>query len=281
MKIETETGDERFESIPWDALVSDDGDRRRRWVTLGAAALVTAAVAAAVARAVGGAPAPPVTTLAAAAPPPSTAITTPAPRSEAELSAAASSAEVSGYAAVFVADFFTADGTDLPMSSVAGQLPDSAPLPEAPDGSRSFVESAVPVAVEALGDGRHRVTVVVRSLGAAAGEEYVRRPAFAVDVVVDAGPGGPTIVDLPTPAPLPETTQAPAIAMTDDAPPPEILAAARERAGLWGEAGREPIVAGRVGDRWRVVVVVSDGAGGSWPVAVWLDDTGGIVPAGG
>lgn len=287
--METSRNDnvEKHESIPWDALVTDDTDRRRRWVAMGAAGLVAAAVAASTARVLfpAGIAAPPPTAVSspASVPVSSAPAETGPPLSESDLLAATPGEEAllaSAHAVWFVSDFFTLDGSEVTRSSVARRLP-AGSAPAAPDrAQRSFVESAIPVVVTEVTEARYVVTVVVRSLTDPDGEGYRREPARAVEVVVDVGGKAPAVVDLPRPVPLPPS-QAPPLEVEEAEPPPEVVSAAIEQASVWGEVRKPPLAAGRMGEAWRLVLTVVDASGLEWPAAVWLDASGAPLPAGG
>lgn len=185
------------------------------------------------------------------------------------------------HAAWFVADYLTADGSDVTAAAVAGRLPTGVSGPEQPAKVRSFVESATPIEVEDLGGGRLRVLVVARYLVAADGGEYRRPEAIAMEVVMVSTADGVAVADLPMPVPLPE----PALV---DAPPVEpgdipavVLQSARAQAASWGEPSEQATSVGRMGDVWRVELAVITADGLELPVAVWLDSEGDPVAAGG
>jgi hypothetical protein len=201
----------------------------------------------------------------------------PALLSEADLLAAdpSETARVAAaHAEWFATVFFTLDGSEATATEVAGMLPGGSPIPSQ-EGHRSFVEWARAIEVEQLDAGRFRVRVVVRAVGAADGDAYQRMPSQAIDVVVEMGSEGATVVDLPSPAPLPARTT-PAPWPEGGEVPETILAAALTATG--GKA--EVLTAAAVGDLYRVVVLVEDLSGATWPLAVWLDESGQPVPAG-
>ncbi len=279
--------DERFDSIPWDALVVDDRQRRRRVGALIVAAVVVLGAAVGLTRlvvnadqpsgeGVGNAPAAsspgsPVTS--------SEVIDTP-PFTESDLLAGDDPADrAAAMAAWFVSDYFTLDGSDITRQMVEDRLPPGVVLPE-PDGTeRSFVETAIPIEAEALADGRYRIVLVVRTLAAADGERYVRQPARAVEVVVSVSSSGFSVLDLPAPMALP--TAEPAPLDVDEADPPAgVLDAARARAEAWGRPSETVLSAGTVGSMWRIVLEVVDPADMRWPVAVWVTADGEVTTAG-
>jgi hypothetical protein len=179
------------------------------------------------------------------------------------------------YAEWFAADYFTIDGTDVGASEVSRSLPDGSPLPDQ-GAMRSFVESAKAFEVSQLSGDRFRVLVVVRYLTASDGSAYQRMPVRAVDLVVEVSDRGASIIDLPSPAALPERVAMGPWPGSDVAVPEEILEAALIRTGGSGEI----IEAGAVGSLWRVVILVEDPGGARWPLSVWLDASGAPAQAG-
>lgn len=261
-------------------MIAEESTKRHRWVSMVAVGVVVMAVVAAAVRTL--APAAGVAPVVMSSPPAepmSAPLSTPStvpPLSEADLMPPSDQA-VGAYAAWFVAEFFTIDGA---VSSVSDLLPAGVTLPAPEQGTRSFVEEVFPVKVSEVGTGRFAVTVVVRSLEAAAGEEYVRAEPRAVTVVIEVGEDGPAVVDLPRPAAVPLETAA-ELVVEEQEIPPEVLAAAFAEAELLGTPATEPLTAGRVGTVWRIVLLVEDTAGLAWPVSIWLDDAGTAIPAGG
>jgi len=271
----TDHHDEHFESIPWDSLVTDDARRRRRLVYVVSGMIVVAALTAAiVSRLPGGTPA---TQPDAAAVPGQSTTTTVAASASAPVGW---DTEVAAYAAWFAADFFTVDGSELTEASLRERLPTGLQVTRPAEPGRSFVESAIPLSVEDLGNDRFRVEVLIRSLASADGDAYSRLAPRAMSIVVETGGQGMRIVDLPSPEPLPDVAAA-TLPGTEEEPPPAVAAAAIDAAALWGEPDEETLVAYAVGDLWRVTLSVADGVGMQWPVSVWLDESGEVVtPAG-
>ena len=276
-----EIDDERFESIPWDALVTDDAERRRRLVGLIALAVAAAGAAFLVVRMLSADAGEPIAAVAttASTQPESSVGSAPTTMSEQTLIADASADVAAAYAAWFASDFFTLDGSDITRSAVQNRLPDDISLPTAPERERSFVESAVPVSVHPAGEGTYDVVVVVRSLAADDGENYSRQPAKAVRLSVRLEEAGFSVADLPSPAPLPNADPG-SLDVPESAPPPDVLDAARQRAASWGTVDEAVVAAGTIDGVWRVVLEVVDDGGMRWPVAVWVDESGAIVPAG-
>lgn len=265
----TDRHDEHYESIPWDSLVTDDARRRRRWAYLGIGLVVALALGGAIGRALSPVGGPVTTTGAAAATATVAEVTTTVVRAVASEEEALT---VRSHAEWFVADYFTVDGSDVTRQSVIDRLPAGAEVPEPTGDGRSFVESVFTTSVEPIGAEQFRVVLVVRSLAAPDGVSYLRQPARAVEVLVELTADGAAIVDLPRPAVL-ETAVAAELDASDDPAPEAVLEAARVEAELWGTPTGDPIV-GRVGDVWRVVNVVEDDQGLTWPVASWLDESG-------
>lgn len=270
----TDRHEEHYESIPWDSLVTGDARRRRRWIHLAVGLVVALAIGGAVGNGLGrGVPGTSGSAIASTST--STSTTSPTTSSSAPNAPAATpEAELAArsHAEWFVADYFTVDGSEVTRRSVADRLPPGVEVPEVDGDARSFVESVFTTSVEPLGAGRYRVVAVVRALAAGDGVSYRRQPARAVAVVVEVSGRQAAIVDLPRPVP----TEVPAGAALDidaaEAPANVLRAAARE-AEMWGTPIGEP-VAGTVEDIWRVVHVVEDDEGLTWPVASWLDDEG-------
>jgi hypothetical protein len=265
--------DEHYESIPWDALVTDDARRRRRWLYLVAGVIVALAVGGAVGRSLApvastaptSGPEDPgrVTSTAATDVPQSTSV---GERDQRAVRTAES------YASWFVADYFTIDGSDVTRQAVIDRLPPDVVIPEIDDSARSFVESVFPVSVDDLGGGRFEVVAVVRSLAAADGTTYSRQPARAVAIVVLVGADTVGIVDLPRPVAL-ETVKGRAIGGEKGEAPDPVLAAASEEAATWGNPVGVPAVLA-VGERWRVSQLVVDDEGLSWAIASWFESDG-------
>lgn len=279
--------DEELESVPWDALLDDGRGGQRRWVTVGALGVAAVVLLVTVARTLWpSSPAPvalPPSTApeAAAAAPVEEEPAEPAspgkpeePRvmSEADLMALDgddASLAAASHAAWFASAYFTLDGGD--RSSLAARLPAGVSLPPADPAARSFVESAEPVSVSRLGPARFEVVVVLRTLSATGGAAYVRDPDRAVAVVVELGPEGGSVVDLPTPVPLP-AAPSPALTLDPAEAPPAVREAAVAAGSSWGTARIESTA--RLGDAWRVLLTVTSESGVSWPLVVLLDDSG-------
>jgi hypothetical protein len=257
----TDQRPELYESIPWDALVTDDAKRRRRWLSIVAAALVLGALSAAIARNLPSSGDRPVASTPSTVPV-TTTVTTP-------VAAASDGATAAAVAVWFLSDYFTLDGTDITRRSLVEMLPDHVVLPEPASDERSFVETVIPVVVE-RGDepGVHRVVAVVRMLTAPDGSEYLRQPARAVELWVRVTDEGVGVLDLPRPVPMPDIA-VPALDLEPGDPPQTALEQALEEAALWGTPDLKSVSAETDGERWRIVVTVEDAGGLRWPVAGW------------
>ena len=273
-----DSDEEGFESIPWDALVTDDAERRRRIVALIALAVGVAGVAyLGVAMLSGDAADPVVAAATSTSAQPMTSLTdAPTTVSEQTLIADDRADVAAAYAAWFASDFFTLDGSDITRSAVRSRLPEGVSLPTVPDRARSFVESAVPVSVQPSADGGYDVVVVVRSLAAEDGESYSRQSAKAVRLRVELGDAGFSVADLPSPVPLPDAEPG-VLEVAESSPPSGVIDAARDRAAAWGSVDEAVVSAGSIDGVWRIVLDVVDDGGMRWPVAVWVDESGTIV----
>jgi hypothetical protein len=272
--------EEEYERIPWERLTSPAGDKRGIIYAV-AAAVVAAGISAALARNFSDRPQPPPSSVAVevattTVPVPKVAETFPQEEtfppstawSEADLLAldpALLREEAATMAEWFVADFFTLDGSDQIGLDLAGMIPDPAPRPDQGQEHRSFVEWARAISASEGGSGEYRVLVVVRSLGAAPGENYQRLPLRAVEVSLRWTEEGWSILDLPTPADVPEFASVPP--WPEEVLPEEVADQARSRAGPEGTV----LGGGRVGERWRVMIEQVDSAGGRWPLVIWID----------
>ncbi|HSL26899.1 MAG TPA: hypothetical protein VLA54_11500 [Acidimicrobiia bacterium] len=277
--------DEQFEHIPWEHL-QERPDHRRLIYALAATILVAGLVAALV-RSLGQAPdrpevapagalaptptAPPDPTIPAASTPTTVdTVTTDRSRvwSEADLMAVAPetlAGEAAAMAEWVAADFFTVDGGPERIAHLERELPPGSATPIAAEGQRSFVESTRAMSAVEIGPATYRVLVVVRRLGAEAGEPYVRLPPAAILVDLAWTTDGWSLRDLPALAEPPRWVPAPA--WSEDEVPSQVVSAL---AALGGES----LSGSRVGEDWRVVAGFTDLAGIVWPLVVWFDADG-------
>ena len=285
---------EEYEQIPWSELTARPPAGRRRLVYLVAGGLGALVLVVLVARAFllpsSADPAAPGvtvaeagTTITTAAAPATTAAASPAPSllyREADLMAfPATPAERAAVARAewFVTDYFTADLEPTGAADVQAALPGGVALPDMPQdaaSSLSYVEWARAFRVEETAEGRFVVGVVFRSLGAPPDRGFYRLPVRAVEVTVAvANDGGSTVVDLPTPVPLPAGPEPEAWPEEAADAPQWVADAALARVTGWGTEPR--LVAAYAGEaHWRVVLTLADEVGNRWPMAVWVEARG-------
>lgn len=170
----------------------------------------------------------------------------------------------------FVTDYFTADLEPNGSADILAALPSGAleAYPQDSSGSVSYVEWARAFRVAPVGDGTYRVGVVFRTLAAPPDRGFIRQPVRAVEIrVAVAGDGGATVLDIPSPIPLPAGPEPDALAEAVIDAPQAVVEAAAAQASGWGSDPRVVSVR-RSGADWRVVVTVADAAGTRWPLAV-------------
>jgi hypothetical protein len=293
---------EEFEQIPWSELTARPPDGRRRTAYLVAAALGALVVGVLVARAfMSPSPASPLapavtlaqgdTTGSSAAGTATTAAGVPASPGPALLYREAdlmAFPETPGERAAvaraewFVTDYFTADLEPTGSADVRTALPAGADVPEMPQdaaASLSYVEWARAYRVEEVGDGRFRVGVVFRSLGAPPDRGFYRLPVRAVEVLVEVtADGGSVVADLPTPVALPAGPEPEAWPQEAEEAPQSVVDAALSEVLGWGAEPRL-VASQRAEEGWRVVLTLADEVGNRWPVAVFVAD--GSTEAGG
>jgi hypothetical protein len=188
--------------------------------------------------------------------------------------------QAASYAEWFALDFFTLDGSDRD-AALARWLDSSDPIGSAE--ALSYVDWVRALEVEPLGDGRWRTILGMRRLVSMDGTGYSRVPTQAVEVVVDLATGIPAIVDIPRFLPLPEASAGQWwLGESWETPPPSVMKAARSEMVMSeaGTADSEPLVT-KTGESWRVQWTVTDLAGISWPVSIWIGPDAAPVPAGG
>ena len=286
---------EEFEQIPWSELTTRPPDGKRRLIYLVAGGLGALLLVVLVARAfLSPSPAEPVapaitvalaetTTSSVAATATTVAAVSSAPSllyREADLMAfPVTPGERAAVARAewFVTDYFTADLEPTGSADVRAALPVGADLPEMPQdasGGLSYVEWARAFRVEEVAEGRFRVGVVFRSLGAPPDRGFYRLPVRAVEVTVAVeADGGSTVVDLPTPVALPAGPE-PEPSFQEAAEAPQWVAdgALASVAGWGGEPRLVAAFAEEAG--WRVVLTLADEVGNRWPVAVFVAGDG-------
>ncbi len=257
---------ETFESIPWERLLADPRERRRKMMAVAGLGLVVLAVASSLARSlwpVGEVERPVVTVadgVSVSVTPPSSPVTTRAPLSEADLMAAGTSlplASPEGTAEWFLSTYFGSGSAAVDLMPVGLELPVVEP------GVASFVDS-VHVLETRFEDGSAAVVAVVRIL-ADSGDGYRRPDPLVVEVDLDAVEGGWAVAGPPRPV----AWDPPRADQTWGEVPPDVAARATETAGEFGSVVEVGL--GRSGEgRWSVVVTIDLGAAGVWPLLVDL-----------
>lgn len=277
--------DETFDSIPWERLLADPADRRRRLVTGLSIGLAVLAISVSLTRTLWPVPdtavpstqlldaaVPTITTTAAALPVP----TTQPLLSEADLLAVDPDDAIraaAGLAEWFLAEYFTIDTPGRWGAVASSVLPTGIGAP--PGGARTFVDSVHVLSTEQTASDRYVVTAVVRRLVdlEGSGFERVTPDRFAVEVIM--GEDGPVVSGPPRPVPG-EAIEANSGPVWEEVPEAVAAAAAEKVAslGLPGVtlAGGEPMFGARLAGGWSVVVMVTDPAGMTWPLTVGVTD---------
>lgn len=266
---------ETYERIPWETL--DEKKPDRQWLMMAVAgAVVLGAIAysfmsnrpAPVPVASSVAAADPETTAATAPPPqvlaPPVASTAPIVTAEADLYAVHPERVIDravAHAEWFVAEYLTVDGTDAGRAALTALTPAGVPLPAAAEGTRVFVEWVRASAVEEIGDLLYRVTVLARTLAAAANAEYQRQAPLQVEVDVSVAGDAAQVVMAPRVSPAqPGPAHQLALAQVPD----EVGAAALQQSGGSDVVGGTQTPDGE----WQVVVLALMPDGVSRPVSV-------------
>ena len=266
---------ETYERIPWETLEEKKPDRQ--WMMMAVAgAVVLGALAYSF---MSNRPSPmPVASTVAAAMPETSVIASPVPQAAAQpvaTTAPVVTAEADLYAvhpervidrAVahaewFVAEYLTMDGTEEGRAALTALLPAGVPMPAAADGTRVFVEWVRASAVEEIGQLVYRVTVLARSLAAAANAEYQRQAPLQVAVDVSVAGDAPQVVMAPQISPA---QPGPALQLALVTVPEDVGATALQQSG-----GSEVIGGLQTPDGgWQVVVLAATPDGVSRPVSV-------------
>lgn len=184
---------------------------------------------------------------------------------------AALDAAARAHAEWYVSRFFTRDASTPPVDPHLNMTLTSG-------DQRSYVESTHAIEVETVSASQRRVTVIVRTLSAGNPDDgFVRQPERAVELLVSVGDLGLEVEDLPQPVVAPPlAAQLPSLS---EVVRPDLVEMARTHLGQYGVPAEEPYHVGATADGWvRVAWLVQDGAGLSWPIAVWFTPTGVIVP---
>ncbi|HJQ94986.1 MAG TPA: hypothetical protein VJ935_04665 [Acidimicrobiia bacterium] len=260
--------DEEFERIPWGHISSSAPARPVTWrlaaYGLAGAMAVAGITVSLVSR---GDPMPAPSTSATG--PTTTTSTTPtstsAAISEAELMAipdAVVASEAAAWAEVLTENYWGVDGTGI--SALAPYLPPTSPLPSPAPGQRIFVESVRALSVREEGPGLYHIVVRASLLSATGDEEYRRLPIQTLAWNLRWERDGWRLLDLP------EQVEPPRLLPASELPTSEVPEVIRTAASQSGTV----LSGGPVGDLWRVVVAVSNPAGGSWPVVIWYSPDG-------
>jgi hypothetical protein len=279
---------EEYEQIPWSQLSGGPAGGRWRILYLIAAALGTLVLAVLVARAFLSSPgetvAPADTLIEEEVEGGASTSSTGAESSplgllyrEADLMAFAASPQERAAvtrAEWFVTDYYTADLEPSGSADVRAALPAGSAVPDLPQdaaASLSYVEWARAFRVEEVGDGIFRVGVLYRALGAPPDRGFYRLPVRAVEVTVQVGEnGGSVVLDLPTPVPLPAGPEPQAWPEESQEPPPRVADAALALVAGWGTEPRV-VSAQQAEDGWRVVLTLADEVGNRWPASVFVE----------
>jgi len=266
---------ETYERIPWETLEEKKPDRQ--WMMMAVAGAVVLGALAYSFMTNRPAPSPAVSTVAAAVPEtapvaspgpqavaPPVATTAPVVTAAADLYAVHPERVIDravAHAEWFVAEYLTVDGTDEGRAALTALLPAGVPLPVAVAGTRVFVEWVRASEVEEIGQLVYRVTVLARSLAAAANSEYQRQAPLQVEVDVSVAGDGPQVVMAPRVSPA---QPGPAHQLALVTVPEEIGAAALQQSGASEIVGGMQTPDGG----WQVVVLAATPDGVSRPASV-------------
>ena len=173
----------------------------------------------------------------------------------------------------FVSDYFTADYEPSGSGDIRAALPSAAEMPDMPQDGRggiSYVEWARAFHVDRASDGTYLVGIAFRALAAPPDGAFIRLPVRAVEVAVEVGMGGATVLDLPRPTALPVGPEPPPWPDPTGNPPPGVVDIAAARASVWGSEPRI-VSASSIDGGWRVVVTVADDVGNRWPLSMVIE----------
>ena len=263
---ERSNDDEEFERIPWGHISSAAPARPVSWrlAAYGLAGVMAVAgiTVSLVSRSM---PAPTTTVMSMGTTTTTAPTTTSAAISEAELMAipdAVVASEAAAWAEVLTESYWGVDGTG--SSALAPYLPPTSPLPTPAQGQRIFVESVRALTVLEEGPGLYRIVVRASLLSATGAEEYRRLPIQALAWNLRWERDGWRLLDLPEQVELPQLLPASELPTSEV---PEVIRTAASQSGT-------VLSGGPVGDLWRVVLAVSNPAGGTWPVVMWYSPDG-------
>ncbi len=170
----------------------------------------------------------------------------------------------------FVTDYFTADYEPTGSADIRAALPGAAAVPDLPQDGRggiSYVEWARAFRVDEAGDGAYLVGIAFRALAAPPDGAFIRLPVRAVEVLVDVGMDGASVLDLPRPTALPVGPEPGPWPEPSGDPPQSVVDLAAARASVWGSEPRI-VSAASVAEGWRVVITVADDVGNRWPLSM-------------
>jgi hypothetical protein len=166
-----------------------------------------------------------------------------------------------------VQDFFTVDGDDGAAQGLAAVVGEHS-LPQHAPAGYSYVEWARSFAISSPQPGRYAVDVAFRTLVTADAGGFVRTDPRAVTVIIDVDVDGTTqLVDLPSPATLPEMVEMSVATIAPAEASAEMTATALRIAA---SIGSDPAVldVGQVDGGWRFVVEIGDRSGNRWPIMI-------------
>lgn len=263
--------DETFESIPWEALLSDPAEKRRKVMGLAAGFVAVLAIAATLSRTLWPLDVVPDVNPTVVAPAMTRQTIVPettAPLSEADLMAIPPEAlerSSSALAAWFLSEYFTLETPGV-RGTLTEMLPAGLTLPAPNSAVRSFVDSVEIMEVNRIGVDRLEVVAVVRRLVDADGTGYRRVPAQAMKVMIALTEEGPAVAALPTPIELSFGR----VAVTEVTPPESVASAAIEKAAAFGTV--EVFGGHRQGTGWAVTVMIIDSSAIAWPFEVFVEE---------